>query len=500
MMLETEPPAWAASNLDWPAFLEAIDRAGIGMAICDSGGFMTYINSSHTTMYGYCGRHELIGQHWSVLYSGEELEKYETKHIPLLLQTGHWKGYSTARKKDGSPFDERVWLYKLEGGGILCFCQDITEEERLARERDGFFEQNGCLAVVTSTDGVIADCNSSFRQITGLDHSQAAGRKLSEVCDCKELSTVLRALATAEEGATVGCRSLLATGSAECRTIAWIASKLKGSNRIFLIGSDVSSTANTERQVEAALAKERELVEIKTRFFSLANHELRTPLSVISLTAEALVTPRSSLTQERREQLGATLLERVDECRCLLEKFMQLDRHFSGRMQFNPRPCLPAVLLDEIVAEVLLYRSHPRAADVMVEADSVARGQRLLDAELLRPIVINLLENAIKYSRSGSLITVRLVAKGDDLLVSVADRGVGIPSHDAPKVFEPFFRSAKTAERPGSGLGLPLAKLCATAHCGELVFSSAEGRGSTFTARLYAPPLSPDSKPRPFEP
>lgn len=497
---DASPSAPPAVQLPCHELLEALDCVGTGVALCDELGIIVYANRIHAAMYGYESPSELLGRHWSMFYEGEDLRRYENEHIPKVMATGHWNGFSMARKKDGSAFEERVWLSRLNAGGIVCFCRDVSEEERIARERDGFFEQNGALAVVASLDGRIVDCNAAFLDFHDSKRENACNRDLADFLGGVALSGVMDALSASGSGATLGFRSGICRGPKKGCAISWTASRIRGSDRVFFIGHDISSTTDAERRMETALAKERELVEMKTQFFALANHELRTPLSVIALVAESLADRRGSLTAERKAQLTSTLLGRVDECRALLDKFMQLDRHFSGRMHFHPRACRPGGLLEEIVDETLLCRSHPRSPDVVLHVAPILNGERLLDNDLFRSVVGNLLQNALNYSPAGSLISIRLDAQGDDVILSVEDAGSGIRPSEAPKLFQPFFRGSNTAGRPGSGVGLTVAKMCANTHGGQLLFSSEHGRGTTFIARLHAPPAPRCAEPRPLAP
>jgi signal transduction histidine kinase len=106
------------------------------------------------------------------------------------------------------------------------------------------------------------------------------------------------------------------------------------------------------------------------------------------------------------------------------------------------------------------------------------------DAERLRQVLGNLIDNAVKYSPAGSLVEVRIVPAGGHVRISVADRGPGIGSDNQRLIFEKFGRAAGPGAKPGTGLGLYIARSITEAHGGELTVSSALGRGSTFTLAL----------------
>jgi two-component system phosphate regulon sensor histidine kinase PhoR len=108
------------------------------------------------------------------------------------------------------------------------------------------------------------------------------------------------------------------------------------------------------------------------------------------------------------------------------------------------------------------------------------------DEDLLRRLMLNLLDNGIKYTPAGGSVTVKLVAGPPEVRIVVSDTGVGIPAEAAPHVFERFYRveRARSREDGGSGLGLAIARWVAEAHGGEIKLTSSPGRGTTFTVSL----------------
>ncbi|VEP13434.1 putative Histidine kinase [Hyella patelloides LEGE 07179] len=110
----------------------AIESSYDGMAILEDYKFI-YLNPTHIELFGYDSAEELLGQHWSVLYSHEELIHLETKIMPLLLKQGYWKGETLAKRKDGSLFDEEISLNFTSEGKVICICRNITERKQAER-------------------------------------------------------------------------------------------------------------------------------------------------------------------------------------------------------------------------------------------------------------------------------------------------------------------------------------------------------------------------------
>jgi signal transduction histidine kinase len=166
----------------------------------------------------------------------------------------------------------------------------------------------------------------------------------------------------------------------------------------------------------------------------------------------------------------------------LVESLLDLDRLETNRAVLNLSQASIGALVAEAVEEI-----HPTAE---------AKGQLLrmelpprlptleIDVDMIRRVLINLLENAIKYTRSGDQITVRTSSRDGELVVSVEDSGPGIPGEDLDKIFDKFTRVTKDDRPKGLGLGLAFCRLAVEAHGGEIWVQSEEGKGSTFSFSL----------------
>jgi signal transduction histidine kinase len=169
----------------------------------------------------------------------------------------------------------------------------------------------------------------------------------------------------------------------------------------------------------------------------------------------------------------------------LINDVLLIGRSGSGKLKFNPVPLDLEEALTGI-AEAIRF-SHGAQHRLEVRC-SLAQRQRLVDEQLLRHIVINLLTNALKYSPPGTQVTFEVTESGEEVQLSVTDQGIGIPPEDLPKMFESFHRAANVGDRPGTGLGLAIVKSAAELHGGGVVVTSEIGVGSTFRARIRAMP------------
>jgi two-component system, OmpR family, sensor kinase len=221
--------------------------------------------------------------------------------------------------------------------------------------------------------------------------------------------------------------------------------------------------------------------ESMRRFVQDASHELRTPLAVIRGEADV------ALSQERgageyRDSL-AIIQEESRRLSRLVDDLLNLARADAGHVQLQ----LEILYLNDLLADCC--RSvQPLAAARQIELhcssgeDVAFRG----DEELLRRMVINLLDNAIRYTPPGGKVTASLEAQGPDVRIRVTDTGVGIAPEATARVFERFYRAdkARSRQQGGFGLGLSIVKWIAESHRGAVELVSHPGTGSTFTVRL----------------
>ena len=255
-----------------------------------------------------------------------------------------------------------------------------------------------------------------------------------------------------------------------------------------LVGTNVNVSKRklAESELFAALQREKELNEMKSKFVSIASHEFRTPLTNILSSAELLQHYAATLSAEDRAKLLQAIKDAVLSMTALINDVLLIGRSGSGKLKFNP----VALDLKETLAGIVdaLRFSHGSQHQLELKCE-LAHSQRQVDEQLLRHIVINLLTNALKYSPAGS--TVRFaVSESEDhqITLNVTDQGIGIPPEDLPKMFESFHRAANVGNRPGTGLGLAIVKSAAELHGGGILVTSELGVGSTFSARIRALP------------
>jgi signal transduction histidine kinase len=235
-----------------------------------------------------------------------------------------------------------------------------------------------------------------------------------------------------------------------------------------------------EDEMRHALQAEKELGELKSRFVAMVSHELRTPLTVIKTSTEILEHYGQKTTEAKKQQYLQRIQTAVQNMTQLLEDVLVANQAKTGQLEFHPMPLDLEQFCHEIVAEVQLEASgSPAIAFTPANCGKVS-----LDKKLLRFILLNLLSNALKYSRPGGIVDFELVCQEQMAVFTVRDRGIGIPLEDQPHLFKLFHRARNVEAVQGTGLGLAIAHQCVLRHQGEISFVSQLGEGTTFTVKL----------------
>jgi signal transduction histidine kinase len=243
--------------------------------------------------------------------------------------------------------------------------------------------------------------------------------------------------------------------------------------------------AKRTEDLHVALARERELGEMKSNFVSLVSHEFRTPLGVIMSAADVLHRYFERLAPEKRARHLDMILKSTRNLAELIEEVLLLGRVEEGRMQFTPvaidleKTC--RALCDEV-------KSDTNAACPIEFAAAVPLAGAVSDEGILRHILTNLMSNAVKYSEPGRPVELSASRSNGDVVFAVRDHGIGIPAEDRQRLFTSFTRGSNVGNRPGTGLGLVVVHRCVQLHGGSIAIDSAVGEGTTVTVKLPAFP------------
>lgn len=241
------------------------------------------------------------------------------------------------------------------------------------------------------------------------------------------------------------------------------------------------------RSFNSLLNRLSESFDRQRRFMADASHELRTPVAILRGESEVALSQQARSPEEYRESLDVMHHE-AERLTRIVEDLFTLTRADAGQYPLQPSD----FYLDELVAEcVHSARTLAQAKKISLTFDGAPESPIHADESLVRRMLMNLLDNAIKYTPDFGRVAVSCQRNGKEYAVNIADTGCGIPAELRPRIFERFFRADKARSHAendggGAGLGLAISRWIAEAHHGRLELTRSDPSGSTFSAYLPA--------------
>lgn len=226
---------------------------------------------------------------------------------------------------------------------------------------------------------------------------------------------------------------------------------------------------------------ERSFEELKC-FTSDASHELRTPLQALRSLGEVALQSKQS--PEHYREVISSMLEETDRMSKLTNSLLTLSRAETGNFRLQKTSVYLPAMVEEIRALIgILAEEKGQKLNIQIDSQATAH----VDSIIFRQAVVNIVDNAIKYSPEGSEIKVQVSSSNGHAVVEVKDQGIGISEHHQEKIFDRFYRVDKSRSRDmgGAGLGLSIAKWAVEAHGGRIELESEPSRGSLF--RILVP-------------
>ena len=253
---------------------------------------------------------------------------------------------------------------------------------------------------------------------------------------------------------------------------------------VMLVVSFMTSTLTTRIKKQEQLRMESETEKMRANLLRAISHDLRTPLTAISGSADNLLANYKKMDDALREQTFTDIYDDSMWLINLVENLLAVTRIEGGQVNLTRS----IELMDEVVSEALKHinrKSKEHTIRVTSGKDFILAH---IDAKLIVQVIINLVDNAIKYTPVGSVIEIHTDQKEQWVTVSVSDNGPGIPDEQKPRIFDMFYSGANKVvdSRRSLGLGLSLCKSIVTAHGGTISVSDNQPNGTVFTFTLPA--------------
>ena len=482
--------------------LEAlIDEIPIAVMNVDIKGKITYVNKTILQRTGYL-RDELVGKngfrlglvpHETLKVLGKRMKEKLMGKPPSPLEI-------QLKRKDGT------WMWAEIRGralwehgvpvGVQIVGEDITErkraEEALRKSEEKYksLVNNVRLGIFRSTTGPTGrflEVNPAMEEITGYSREELLQMNVSDLYVYPEKrEAVLEEIAPAMGKTTKELRFRKKDRTEIVVSDTKVAVRDSGGKILYFDGilEDITERRRIEQELIEKTVEVERANQLKSEFLAHMSHELRTPLNVIIGFSELMVDKVPGEINEEQRKCLDDILGSSKLLLGLINEVLDLSKVESGKAKFH----LTNLALNEVIqslARTMLPVLAPRQHSLDVE---IEEGLPLVHADKakVRQVLINLLNNATKFTPGGGKLKIEAVREDNWCQVSVIDNGIGIKEEDQEQIFEPFCQldNPLTKERGGSGLGLAVVKQIIEKHGGQIWVESEYGRGSRFTFTL----------------
>lgn len=249
-------------------------------------------------------------------------------------------------------------------------------------------------------------------------------------------------------------------------------------DEVLCVFHDITEQKKMEQGLLAALEREKELGELKSRFVTMASHEFRTPLTAI-LASTFLLESYSGDDYSKEKVVHTSRIKRsVNNLTNILNEFLSLEKLEANKVSVVHSDInIPEYIQDDLIGEMDLIKKPGQSIEYQHTGKSIVH----LDHHLLWSILTNLISNALKYSRPNSNVKVTSELKDEKLTVVVTDKGIGIPADEQKNIFGRFYRARNVTNIEGTGLGLHIAQKYVGLLNGQITFDSRLDEGTIFT-------------------
>lgn len=481
-----------------------------GILVVNQKQIIVAANGSSHSMFGYADE-ELIGKPLDTLIPSH----YRGAH------SGHFKGFITGGekrqmghgrnlfglKKNGKEFPVEAGLNPLNLYGntyVMALVTDITERKKAEEELSHWFQIfNESLNEIYVFDaktykfvnvnyGAQMNIGYTLEELKNLtptdikpDFDTTTFKKLLKpLANGTELKLEFETKHRRKDGSSYPVEVHIQLSNIGNRAV-YVAIILDITERKAYTENLEKTVAQRTEQLEEALAAEKELGELKTKFLSLVSHEFKTPLSSILTSTTLLTKYTQTEQQEKRDKHLETIKSKVKYLDNILNDFLSVERLESGKVNYK----YTVFPLSKVINEVV-YNSNMLLKE----------GQRILypqdiddiilefDEKILELSLSNLVHNAIKYSPENTKIDIRVTKGNQCYSISIIDEGIGIPEDEQKFIFERYFRAHNALLDQGTGIGLNIAKRHLENLGGDIIFKSVENKGTEFKINVPAEP------------
>lgn len=382
----------------------------------------------------------------------------------------------------------------------LLVSERTTEIYQLSALQKAILEHAGVAIISTDTEGIIQTVNPAAEKLVGYRADELIGKHnpimFYDPDDLENKAKKLTEQLGRSVAPTFDLFKLLADNQGDNFTlisrdgrrtpVVLTRTALRDESGMITGYVDMATDITTQKQIESllqqSLAREQELNKLKSKFVTTASHEFRTPLATIQSSVELvklyLEQPREAAQPVIQRHL-ASIENQILNVSGMLSDMLNVARIEAGKIDYTPQLIDVSQLIDDVIRTHFAERQDKRMAVVTISGQPQFV---YLDKKLMTHVLANLLSNAFKFSDENPALHVQFEPK--QLVLTVVDKGIGIPASELSQLFNTFFRASNAGTIQGSGLGLVIARQFVELHGGSLTVGSEENQGTHCTIKI----------------
>ncbi len=354
----------------------------------------------------------------------------------------------------------RVWSFRDITKRLLYERELRAESERLK----SYLNASGLIVIITNKRGKVLMVNDLLLSVSGYSQRELLNHKWTKLLLRSDYKNINNDYFDAR----------LLTKNGDLRVISWRIKNLN--NELLIIGEDVTERRRKEEELKR-LREEEQLNKARKEFLLLITHELKQPLTPIMGYADLL---KEQLMDVEQLKYLDKIISSAQEMYELVSKIVNLMKIETGQLLFN----FSKISLLKLINDSLRRKASIINLKNIHVKKKVKEALFTGDYNLLRDVLVNLIDNAVKFSSSHGLIEVKGWSSKSHVYFSVKDHGVGIRKEDLPKLFKTFSQTIEGRRKGGFGVGLSLCKMIVEKHGGSISVKSTYGRGAEFIVKL----------------
>jgi PAS domain S-box-containing protein len=449
-------------------------------------GIITSWNYSAQKMFGFT-EEEAVGKHISIIIPKDRLQE-EVMIIDNIRNGKKIDHFETIRQtKDGKAIDISLTISPIKNAaGKIIGASKVAKDISIKKLAD---EKRAMLAAIVSSsddaiisktlDGIITSWNESAQKMFGFTEEEAIGQHISLIIPKDRLQEEAMIIDNIRNGRKIDhFETVRKAKDGRLINISLTVSPIKNAIGKIIgaskVAKDITDKMELEKQRDLYTEKLQNLNKYKDEFMVMASHELKTPITVISANLQLL---KLNMKEDDKYGFVDKSIKQVKKLSDLITSLLDVSKIQAGKLDLNPSIFDMSILLNEVKNNIELTSKN---YEIIFNAPS-AKLLVYADRQKIEQVIVNLLNNAIKYSPYSKEVIIEAKVDNSNILVSIHDTGIGIESEDLQNIFTRFYRvSGLPALFTGTGVGLYICAEIIQRHKGDIWAESIPGKGSVF--------------------